>query len=50
MTDEYAAKLQALLALQPKIITNDRLKRPGFPGDYKTPEQKIPKLRQDTAG
>ena len=44
MTDEYAAKLQALLALQPKIITNDRLKRPDFPGDYKTPEQKIPKL------
>ncbi|KAI9431063.1 family 29 glycoside hydrolase [Russula earlei] len=36
-------KLQAQLSLQPRIITNDRLKRPNFPGDYKTPEQKIPK-------
>lgn len=44
MTDEYAEKLNAQLALQPRIITNDRLKRPNFPGDYKTPEQRIPKL------
>ncbi len=43
MTDANAQKLQNLLQLQPRIITNDRLKRPGFPGDYKTPEQKIPK-------
>ncbi|WP_207512444.1 alpha-L-fucosidase [Longitalea luteola] len=43
MTDEFAEKLNALLALQPNIITNDRLKRPNFPGDYKTPEQRIPK-------
>lgn len=42
MTDEAALILQALLKLQPKIITNDRLKRPNFPGDTKTPEQKIP--------
>ncbi len=42
MTDEYAVKLQALLKLQPNIITNDRLKRPNFPGDTGTPEQKIP--------
>lgn len=42
MTDEYAKKLQALLKLQPGIITNDRLKRPDFPGDYMTPEQHIP--------
>lgn len=42
MTDEYAQKLQDVLALQPNIITNDRLKRPNFAGDYKTPEQKIP--------
>ena len=42
MTDDAALKLQALLKLQPKIITNDRLKRPNFPGDTKTPEQKIP--------
>lgn len=46
MTDEYAKKLQALLELQPNIITNDRLKRPNFPGDYKTPEQKIPNLQE----
>jgi alpha-L-fucosidase len=44
MTDEAATKLQALLALQPQIITNDRLKRPNFPGDHKTPEQRIPNL------
>jgi alpha-L-fucosidase len=44
MTDAFAEKLQAQLSLQPKIITNDRLKRPDFPGDYKTPEQKIPNL------
>ncbi|MFB6455306.1 alpha-L-fucosidase [Chitinophaga sp. Hz27] len=42
MTDEYAQKLQDVLKIQPNIITNDRLKRPNFPGDYKTPEQKIP--------
>jgi alpha-L-fucosidase len=42
MTDEYALKLHALLKLQPNIITNDRLKRPNFPGDTGTPEQKIP--------
>lgn len=42
MTDQAASKLQGLLKLQPNIITNDRLKRPNFPGDTKTPEQKIP--------
>lgn len=42
MTDEAALKFQELLKLQPHIITNDRLKRPNFPGDTKTPEQKIP--------
>ncbi len=42
MTDEYAEKFQELLKLQPEIITNDRLKRPNFPGDTGTPEQKIP--------
>lgn len=42
MTDEAALKLQAQLKLQPHIITNDRLKRPNFAGDTKTPEQKIP--------
>jgi alpha-L-fucosidase len=42
MTDEAALKLKGALASQPQIITNDRLKRPNFPGDTKTPEQKIP--------
>ena len=46
MTDEYAEKLNALLKLQPQIITNDRLKRPNFPGGYKTPEQRIPNLSE----
>jgi alpha-L-fucosidase len=36
-----AEKLQSLLALQPGIITNDRL-HPDFRGDTKTPEQGIP--------
>ena len=44
MTDEAALSLQAMLKLQPQIITNDRLKRPNFPGDTKTPEQTIPKV------
>ena len=42
MTDEAALKFQEALKTQPYIITNDRLKRPNFPGDTKTPEQKIP--------
>lgn len=42
MTDAAAIKLQDALKTQPQIITNDRLKRPNFPGDTKTPEQKIP--------
>ncbi|MFC6098899.1 alpha-L-fucosidase [Olivibacter domesticus] len=46
MTDQAAMKLQAQLKLQPDIITNDRLKRPNFPGDTKTPEQKIPDLSE----
>jgi alpha-L-fucosidase len=46
MTDEYAVKLQELLKLQPGIITNNRLKRPNFPGDTQTPEQKIPSLAE----
>lgn len=44
MTDEFAEKLNAQLKLQPHIITNDRLKRPNFAGDYTTPEQRIPKV------
>ena len=46
MTNDAALKLQELLKLQPNIITNDRLKRPNFPGDTKTPEQKIPDAKE----
>lgn len=46
MTDEFAEKLNALLKSQPNIITNDRLKRPNYPGDFKTPEQRIPNLSE----
>jgi alpha-L-fucosidase len=46
MTDEFAEKFQPLLKIQPNIITNDRLKRPNFTGDFKTPEQKIPNLSE----
>ncbi|MEP6725962.1 MAG: alpha-L-fucosidase, partial [Bacteroidota bacterium] len=46
MTKEYGAKLSALLKLQPHIISNDRLERPDYPGDYKTPEQRIPNLSE----
>ncbi len=46
MTDEFAEKFKKELALQPNIITNDRLKRPNYPGDYKTPEQRIPKVSE----
>ncbi|TDX01100.1 alpha-L-fucosidase [Dinghuibacter silviterrae] len=46
MNDTLAKKLSDALALQPGIITNDRLERPDFPGDYKTPEQRIPKLNE----
>jgi alpha-L-fucosidase len=41
MTHERAAKLNDLLALQPGIISNNRLGG-GFPGDTETPEQSIP--------
>jgi alpha-L-fucosidase len=38
-----AAELKNELKKYPGIITNDRLKRPDFPGDYKTPEGRVPK-------
>ncbi|MDF2193322.1 alpha-L-fucosidase [Paraflavitalea sp. CAU 1676] len=44
MTDTFAEKFNEVLKLQPNIITNDRLKRPNFAGDYTTPEQRIPKV------
>jgi alpha-L-fucosidase len=46
MTDEFASRFASLLTLQPEMITNDRLKRPNYPGDFKTPEQRIPNLSE----
>lgn len=42
MTDDAANKLYNELKSYPAILSNDRLKRPDFPGDFKTPEQRIP--------
>ncbi|MFV0469452.1 MAG: alpha-L-fucosidase [Dysgonomonas sp.] len=49
ISDQLAQKITDELAKYPQVITNDRLKRPNFPGDYKTPEGKIPRL-EDVAG
>lgn len=48
MTEEYAGKISALFNEYPHIITNDRLIRGSerFTGDYKTPEQTIPTVKQ----
>ena len=43
MTDDMAMKVQEILKKYPNVIINDRLKRPNFPGNFKTPEQRIPK-------
>lgn len=43
MNDSLAEEIHQLMLQYPKIITNDRLKRPNYPGDYKTPEGKVPK-------
>ena len=42
ISKETAAEITAELAKYPQVITNDRLRRPDFPGDYKTPEGRIP--------
>ncbi|MFV0535999.1 MAG: alpha-L-fucosidase [Dysgonomonas sp.] len=43
INQEQAKKVEAIMAEYPQIIQNDRLRRPDFPGDYKTPEGRIPK-------
>lgn len=43
ITDQQARDVMAELAKYPQVIVNDRLKRPNFPGDYKTPEGRVPK-------
>jgi len=45
ISKEVAQKITDELAKYPQVITNDRLKRPDFPGDYKTPEGRIPKAK-----
>lgn len=43
ITDKQAGDMMKLVSEYPQIIVNDRLKRPNFPGDYKTPEGRVPK-------
>lgn len=43
MSDSLADEVMQLMKEHPQIIVNDRLKRPNYPGDYKTPEGKVPK-------
>jgi alpha-L-fucosidase len=42
MTPERAERFVPLLELCPDIITNNRLQKPDYPGDFTTPEQRIP--------
>ncbi len=49
ITKEQASDIMEALAEYPRVIVNDRLRRPDFPGDYKTPEGKIPK-KEDIDG
>ena len=46
---EQAAKVMDLLKEYPQIIINDRLQKPYYPGDYKTPENMVPKA-EDVEG
>ena len=48
MPEKYAQKISDLFKEHPHIITNDRLIRghEKYTGDYKTPEQTIPTLKQ----
>lgn len=43
ITEQQAKEMMELLKPYPNIVLNDRLRRPDFPGDYKTPEGRIPK-------
>ncbi|MDE6822551.1 MAG: alpha-L-fucosidase [Bacteroides acidifaciens] len=45
ISKEIAQEIMDELAKYPQVIINDRLKRPDFPGDYKTPEGRIPKAK-----
>lgn len=43
ISKQVAAEIDSLLKEHPQIIVNDRLRRPEYLGDYKTPEGLIPK-------
>lgn len=43
ITKQEAGDIMAELEKYPHIIINDRLRRPDYPGDYKTPEGLVPK-------
>lgn len=43
ISDQLAGEMKKVLDKYPHMITNDRLKRPNFPGDFKTPEGLVPK-------
>lgn len=45
ITKEQAGKIADLLKEYPQIIINDRLQQSDYPGDYKTPENMIPKAK-----
>lgn len=49
ITKEQAQEIMDLFKPYPHIIFNDRLRRPDFPGDYKTPEQRLPTAK-DVSG
>ena len=46
---EQAGRVMDLLKDYPQIIINDRLQKPDYPGDYKTPENMVPKA-EDVEG
>lgn len=43
ITKEQAGAVARMLKEYPQIIINDRLQQPDYPGDYKTPENTVPK-------
>ena len=45
ISKKQAEEVMAELARYPQVIINDRLKRPDIYGDYKTPENTVPKAK-----
>lgn len=46
ITEQQAQDVMKELAKFPHVIVNDRLKRPDFLGDYKTPEESVPNAEE----